>query len=99
MISNEPGYYEDGFFGIRIENVVIVKEVTTKFQFGDRPFLGFEHVTMTPYCRKLIDTSLLTQGEKEWVNRHHSEIWEKTKDLLHDDELALAWLKRETSPL
>lgn len=99
VISNEPGYYEDSLFGIRIENIVIVKEVKTPNQFGERPFLGFEHVTMTPYCRKLIHVDLLTQGEKDWVNDHHKEIWEKTSDLLKDDALALAWLKRETAPL
>lgn len=99
VISNEPGYYEDSFFGIRIENIVVVKEVSTTYQFGDRPFLGFEHVTMTPYCRKLIHEGLLTQNEKDWINAHHQEIWEKTNGLLRDDELALAWLKRETAPL
>lgn len=99
VTSIEPGYYEDSHFGIRIENIAIVKELTTPFQFGERPFLGFEHVTMTPYCRNLIDVNLLTEGEKEWINGHHKEIFEKTKDLLKDDELALAWLRRETAPL
>lgn len=99
MTSIEPGYYEDSHFGIRIENIAIVKEVATKYQFGERPFLGFEHITMTPYCRNLIDIDLLTKGEKEWINDHHKEIFEKTKHLLKDDELALAWLKRETAPL
>lgn len=54
---------------------------------------------MTPYCRNLIDIDLLTEGEKAWINDHHKEIFEKTKDLLKDDEVALAWLKRETAPL
>lgn len=99
VTSIEPGYYEDGEFGIRIENVAVVKEVKTPFQFGDRPFLGFGHVTMTPYCRKLIDVSLLTQDERDWLNDHHKEIFEKTQDFFKDDELTLAWLKRETAPL
>lgn len=98
VTSIEPGYYDDGYFGIRIENIAIVKEVSTTYQFGDRPFLGFEHVTMTPYCRSLIDVELLTQGEKDWLNDHHKEIFEKTKDYFKDDELTLAWLKRETAP-
>lgn len=42
VISNEPGFYEDGSFGIRIENIVVVKEVKTKHAFGDKPWLGFE---------------------------------------------------------
>ncbi|KAF3770358.1 hypothetical protein M406DRAFT_87199 [Cryphonectria parasitica EP155] len=99
VLSIEPGYYEDGEFGIRIENIAIVKEVETAFQLGDRPFLGFEHVTMTPYCRKLIDTNLLTQSEKDWLNDYHMEIYAKTKDFFKDDEFTLAWLKRETAPM
>lgn len=98
VTSIEPGYYEDGKFGIRIENIAIVKEVKTTNQFGDRPFLGFEHVTMTPYCRNLIDVNLLTAEEKKWLNDHNREIYEKTKDFFKDDELTLSWLKRETAP-
>lgn len=99
VTSIEPGYYEDGEFGIRIENIALVKEVATTFQFGDRPYLGFEHVTMTPYGLNLIDVNLLTQGERDWLNEHHKEIYEKTKDYFKDDELTLAWLKRETAPV
>ena len=95
VVSNEPGYYEDGKFGIRIENVMYVKEVETKHKFGDKPFLGFEHVTMTPLCRKLVDTSLLTQSELDWVNSYHKEIVEKTGEFFKDDSLTRAWLERE----
>lgn len=99
VTSIEPGYYEDGLFGIRIENIVIVKEVKTPYQFGDRPLLGFEHVTMTPYCRNLIDVDLLTVEEKQWLDDYHREIYEKTKDFFKDDKITTAWLKRETAPL
>lgn len=99
VISNEPGYYEDGAFGIRIENIIMVKEVETKHQFGEKPYLGFEHVTMVPYCRKLIDKSLLTNTEKEWLNAYHKEIREKTKGFLEGDEVALKWLERETTAI
>lgn len=99
VISNEPGYYEDGKFGIRIENVIIVKEVKTKHSFGDKPFLGFEHVTMVPYCRKLIDVSLLTEIEKAWLNSYHAEVLEKTQGFFENDDLTTAWLKRETAAI
>ncbi|KAI0526346.1 aminopeptidase-like protein [Xylaria bambusicola] len=99
VISNEPGFYEDGSFGIRIENVIMVKEVQTKYKFGDKPFLGFEHVTMVPYCRKLIDPNLLTAEEKQWLNDYNADIFEKTKGFFEKDELTLAWLKKETQPL
>ncbi|KAL7940895.1 X-prolyl aminopeptidase [Trichoderma barbatum] len=96
VISNEPGYYEDGRFGIRIENIIMVKEVKTKYAFGDKPFLGFEHVTMVPYCRNLIDESMLSEAEKAWLNASNVEILEKTKAFFEGDALTTAWLTRET---
>ncbi|KAM5362727.1 hypothetical protein ACJZ2D_012389 [Fusarium nematophilum] len=96
VLSNEPGYYEDGKYGIRIENVVIVKEAKTKHSFGDKPFLGFEHVTMVPYCRNLIDAKLLTGEEKEWLNAYNAEVLDKTQGYFEGDDVTLAWLKRET---
>lgn len=99
VISNEPGYYEDGAFGIRIENIIMVKEVETKHQFGEKSYLGFEHVTMVPYCRKLIDESLLTNCEKHWLNEYHAEIYSKTNEFLKGDTVALRWLERETLPI
>ncbi|KAI1354563.1 aminopeptidase-like protein [Xylaria sp. FL0043] len=98
VISNEPGFYEDGSFGIRIENIIMVKEIQTKHKFGDKPYLGFEHVTMVPYCRKLIDPELLTADEKQWLNEYNADIFEKTKGFFEKDELTLAWLKKETQP-
>jgi Xaa-Pro aminopeptidase len=99
VISNEPGYYEDGKFGIRIENIIIVKETETKHTFGDKPFLGFEHVTMVPYCRNLIDVNLLTPAEKEWLNAYNAEVLEKTRGFFDGDKLTTAWLERETQPI
>ncbi|KAL1608643.1 hypothetical protein SLS59_001833 [Nothophoma quercina] len=98
VISDEPGYYEDGKFGIRIENMIMVKEVETKHQFGDKPYLGFEHVTMTPHCRNLVDMSLLTEDEKKFINDYHKEVFEKTSEYFKNDPLTLKWLKRETAP-
>ena len=99
VISNEPGYYEDNKFGIRIENVIMVKETKTKFQFGDKPYLGFDHVTMVPMCQKLIDPELLDDADKKWLNDYHKEVEEKTKPFFKDDKLTLAWLHRETRPI
>ncbi|KAL5629384.1 hypothetical protein BROUX41_001991 [Berkeleyomyces rouxiae] len=99
VISNEPGYYEDGSFGIRIENMIMVHEVKTRHSFGDKPYLGFEHITMVPYCRKLIDVGLLTESEKKWIDESHAGIYEKMKDGFKDDIITLDWLKKETAPL
>jgi len=99
FVSNEPGYYEDGSFGIRIENIIMVKEVKTSHSFGDRPYFGFERVTMVPMCRKLIDAGLLTPAETEWLNSYHAEVFEKTHGFFEKDSLASKWLKRETTPI
>jgi len=98
-LTPEPGYYKDGEYGIRIENIVIVKEVETPHQFGDRPYYGFEHVTMVPMDRRLIDVSLLSDKEKEWVNSYHAEVWDKISSRLEKDGLAWKWLERECAPL
>lgn len=76
----------------------MVKEVQTEHNFGDKPYLGFEHVTLVPMCRKLIDTSLLTDSEKLWLNEYHKEVLEKTRGYFTKDEMTLAWLERETQP-
>jgi len=99
VTSIEPGFYEDGSFGIRIENIALVREVETTHSFGDKPFLGFEHVTMVPYCRSLIDAKLLTEKEKKWIDDYHADIFEKTKGFFEEDSVAMAWLRRETQPL
>lgn len=98
VISDEPGYYEDGNFGIRIENMIMAKEATTNHKFGDKPWLAFEHVTMVPMCQKLIDASILDPEEKEWLNAYHEEVWNNTHNFFEDD-LTTKWLQRETAPI
>lgn len=97
-VSNEPGYYADGRYGIRVENVVIVREAKTPNNFGNG-YLCFEHVTMCPIQTKLIDFSVLTAQEKEWLNLYHAETLEKVGPLLRNDLRALQWLERECSPV
>ncbi|KAF8886119.1 peptidase M24, structural domain-containing protein [Infundibulicybe gibba] len=104
-VSNEPGYYADGRFGIRIESIVLVRAAATPNDFGGKGYLGFENVTMCPIHKKLIDLKLLTAEEKAWVDRYHAEVWEKVSPLLQagaeggDDARALAWLKRECAAI
>ncbi|OAP56630.1 hypothetical protein AYL99_08742 [Fonsecaea erecta] len=99
VISDEPGYYEDGNFGVRIENMIMGREAKTNHKFGDKPWLGFEHVTLVPMCRKLIDPSLLDPEEKQWLNDYHQEVWDKTSGFFEEDERTTKWLKRETAPI
>ncbi|KAG7095504.1 hypothetical protein E1B28_006243 [Marasmius oreades] len=98
-VSNEPGYYDDGKFGIRIENIVLVKEAETPNNFGEKGYLTFEHVTMCPIQTKLVDTKLLTENERQWLNDYNREVWEKVSPLLAEDDRALKWLKKESQAI
>ncbi|MED6197168.1 actin patch protein [Stylosanthes scabra] len=96
-VTDEPGYYEDGNFGIRLENVLVVNEADTKFNFGDKGYLSFEHITWAPYQTKLIDLNLLMPDEISWLNSYHS----KCRDILapYLDEAENAWLQKATEPV
>ncbi|KAJ2547340.1 hypothetical protein EV175_005258 [Coemansia sp. RSA 1933] len=99
-ITNEPGYYEDGAFGIRIENTCLIVKTDTRFDYtGGAGYLRFEPVTMVPIQKKLIQAGLLTSEERQWLDQYHQTVWEKVSPLLAEDSLGYAWLKRETSPL
>ncbi|EDV22938.1 uncharacterized protein TRIADDRAFT_28167 [Trichoplax adhaerens] len=97
-VTDEPGYYEDGSFGIRIENVVIVKSVETKHNFGGIGFLTFEPITLVPIQKKLLSPELLTEEEVAWINDYHQLCREKVGDLLIQRGRldALKWLQKET---
>lgn len=82
-----------------ITDIIAVKEVKTQFQFGDKPYLGFEHVTMTPMCKKLTEVGLLSEGEKKWLNSYHEEVLEKTKGFFEGDAVTTRWLKRECAAI
>ncbi|XP_009792323.1 aminopeptidase P1-like isoform X2 [Nicotiana sylvestris] len=96
-VTDEPGYYEDGKFGIRLENVLIVKEGNTKFNFGDKGYLTFEHITWAPYQKKLIDVSLLAPEEIQWLNDYHSKCSDILAPYLNQSEAE--WLKKATEPV
>ena len=100
-VSNEPGYYADGRYGIRLENIVLVREVKTLNNYGDKGYLGFERVTMCPIQTKLVNPSLLAPWEVKWLNDYHAEVLEKIKPMLEStgDKRAIAWLERECKPL
>ncbi|XP_074576589.1 aminopeptidase P1 isoform X1 [Curcuma longa] len=96
-VTDEPGYYEDGNFGIRLENVLIVKQAKTSFNFGEKGYLEFEHITWAPYQKKLIDSTLLTPEEIEWLNCYHSDCREILAPYLSEQESE--WLKKATEPI
>ncbi|KAG0141806.1 hypothetical protein CROQUDRAFT_51169 [Cronartium quercuum f. sp. fusiforme G11] len=94
-LSNEPGFYKDECFGIRIESVVVIKKMNTLHSFNDRDYLGFENFTLCPIQTKLIDLKLLDPAEIKWLNDYHRTVLEKLRPLLKDNHLALKWLEKE----
>ncbi|CAH6718593.1 putative Xaa-Pro aminopeptidase Fra1p [[Candida] jaroonii] len=97
IISNEPGYYEDGEYGIRIENDMVV--VDTGKIYNGKKFYKFETLTRVPFCRKLIDTKLLTKEEKLWINEFHKTIWNDLSTSFTKGSFEYNWLLRETTAL
>ncbi len=95
LLSNEPGYYKPGHFGIRIENLVFVVERSV--EGAEQPMLGFETVTFAPIARELIDIELLTGPEQRWVDGYHATVVEKVGPLLDADDRA--WLEAVCAPL
>ncbi|CCD26207.1 uncharacterized protein NDAI_0H00330 [Naumovozyma dairenensis CBS 421] len=98
IVSNEPGYYKDDCYGIRIENDVCVKKIKG-LQFDGTPFLTFENLTLVPYCSKLIDVTLLTNEERNQINWYHQKIWNNLKESFDVNSDEYKWLQRETTPL
>jgi Xaa-Pro aminopeptidase len=95
ILSNEPGYYKQGHFGIRIENLVLVEERQIAGQEGR--YLSFETLTFVPLDRKLIDKALLTADEIAWVDAYHAKVRALLAPQLAGEDLA--WLERETAAL
>jgi Xaa-Pro aminopeptidase len=95
ILSNEPGYYKPGHYGIRIENLVLVEERQIEGQEGR--YLGFETLTFVPLDRRLIEKRLLTADEVAWIDAYHAAVRARLAPLLEGE--VLAWLERETQPL
>jgi len=99
IVSNEPGYYEPGEFGIRIENLLVVRKKATPNSFNGKKYLGFEQLTHIPIQSSLIDMSLLTAAEVEWIDGYHSRVWERISPRLPKDSEGYTWLRESTRPL
>lgn len=114
VISNEPGYYEEGKFGIRVESVMIVNECSMPNSVGKQKFCEFETITMTPIQRKLINLDLLNRDEIKWIDQYHQKVQSRLLPLLRQDAgdegvssitlapqspNALEYLLRDTKPL
>lgn len=100
VLSNEPGYYEDGpdGFGIRIENLLVVRQAATSHTFGDKKYLEFYPLTLIPIQKKLIDWSLMAPKDVAWLNEYHAQVWERVSPRVEDEETK-AWLRDATKPV
>jgi Xaa-Pro aminopeptidase len=96
ILSNEPGYYKPGHYGIRIENLIMVHEARD-IPGGERPMLGFETLTLAPIDRRLIEVSLLSAAERAWLNDYHARVLKETGDFLSGAELE--WLRKACAPI
>eukprot|EP00535_Pseudo-nitzschia_heimii_P013213 CAMPEP_0197199466 /NCGR_PEP_ID=MMETSP1423-20130617/33898_1 /TAXON_ID=476441 /ORGANISM="Pseudo-nitzschia heimii, Strain UNC1101" /LENGTH=644 /DNA_ID=CAMNT_0042653323 /DNA_START=228 /DNA_END=2159 /DNA_ORIENTATION=- len=97
VVSNEPGYYEDGKFGIRIENLLEIEDCNPEHNENiDQPldrkkFLKFRKLTLIPIQQNLIDVKLLTDRELDWLDAYHKLVLEKISPLLAPESLAMEW--------
>lgn len=104
FLASEPGYYEDGKFGVRIENIVQIVPINVGNNFSGRGALTFRTVTLCPIQKKLINVELLTKDEREHLNSYHKRVYESIAPFLEkpDDMESLAtlqWLQKQTEPI
>lgn len=79
--------------------MLTVRHVETPFKFDDKGYLGFEHLTFVPLGKKLMETGLLSESDKLWINKYHEECRNILEPLLNKDSRTLSWVERETEPL
>ena len=96
IVSNEPGYYKPGAYGIRIENLQVVTEPAA-IAGGERPMLGFETLTLAPIDRRLVARDLLTGEERRQLDAYHARVLEEIGPGLAADEAA--WLAAACAPI
>jgi Xaa-Pro aminopeptidase len=90
ILSNEPGYYPEGKYGIRIENLHLVEENPLMPEF-----LQFRNLTLAPLDHKLIEMTMLSESERQWINDYHQQVWESLSTLSKSAEF-IEWLRRAT---
>jgi Xaa-Pro aminopeptidase len=96
IVSNEPGYYKVGGYGIRIENLVVVKPAEP-VPGGERPMLSFETLTLAPLDRNLIVAEMLTRDERDWLNAYHARVAATIGPIVEPE--VRAWLEEVCAPL
>ncbi len=96
LLSNEPGYYLPGSYGIRLENLLITRPAEPRPN-GVKPFLEFETITLAPFDRALIEPALLTEAERAWLDAYHARVLAEVGPELPGP--AAAWLATACAPI
>jgi Xaa-Pro aminopeptidase len=96
IVSDEPGYYKTGAYGIRIENLVAVKE-DGRAEGSDKPWLAFETLTLAPIDLALVERDLLTSAERDWLNAYHARVRSEIGPLV--DAATAKWLEKATGAI
>ena len=95
ILSDEPGYYQQGAYGIRLENLLLVQPAG--FEAGTKPFLRFEVLTLAPFDRRLIEPALLEPSEVAWLDGYHARVAETL--LGRGGEELDSWIRDACKPL
>ena len=95
ILSNEPGYYKTGSFGIRIENLILVEK--REIPGAEREMYGFETLSFTPIDLALVEPSIMTREEIDWLNAYHAKTREVVTPSVSGE--TLAWLEKATRPI
>ena len=96
ILSNEPGYYRTGHYGIRLENLIVVRPAEP-IPGGEIAMHGFETLTLAPFDRRLIRADLLTAAELRWLDAYHARVRDEIGPMVGGE--VLAWLEAATAPL
>ena len=97
IVSNEPGYYREGAYGIRIENLIVVTPAPAQAGGDDREMLCFDTLTYVPIDRRLVALEQMSGPEQAWLNDYHAKVWEKISPRVVGE--TLDWLRQATAPL
>ena len=97
ILSNEPGYYREGAFGIRIENLIVVQEAPDVQGADGRDQLSFETLCYVPIDTRLVVAEMMSADEIKWLNDYHAECYARSADHLQDD--LRSWLEAATAPI
>ncbi|MGN6123442.1 MAG: M24 family metallopeptidase C-terminal domain-containing protein, partial [Sphingomonas oligoaromativorans] len=95
ILSNEPGYYKTGGYGIRIENLVLVEEQA--IEGAEKAMLGFQSLTLAPIDRRLVEVAMLSPEERAWLDAYHARVLREIGPLVPAD--VRGWLEQATAPL